>query len=48
MVENTKYGFFCWANKREYRFLNREIDFKDVNSLPIKFQDLTVSGKNYS
>ena len=26
-------------------FLNREMDFKDVNSPPIKFQGLTVSGK---
>ena len=29
-------------------FLNREMDLKDVNSLPVIFQDLTVSGKNYS
>ena len=42
-IPNTDFLAGRMRDRREV--LNREIDFKDVNSLPIKFQDLTVSGK---
>ena len=48
MVVNTKYGFLAGRMRDNKEFLNREMDLKDVNSLPIIFQDLTVSEKKYS
>ena len=43
-VVNTKYGFFSWTNDTQQSFFEFGGD-NNVNSLPILFQDLILSGK---